>query len=626
MDEAIEFSGASGKMPERLKVNNIARRYGIGLSTLESFLSQLRAEGKVAQRGASIPIEVVRLFYPEILDKKGNVSKEKWLDIPYKERRLITGKSIVDNVNKALQKGGLLDIRKTQANEIKNFLDKFIEFEKKGLESRLFLGNSPFRWVKTDIAGGSNAVEELYREIAKARTFKRNLKDSSSFQFIKEFNDPKYKKAIQTILNKYLEPTLSSKATTGDYRVKNKPALRAKLINDIYKKDLKDILKSKEFSKVKDIEEGLALVRKKFSDPLVYPNLSSGKGSELFNVSFDPIKYGQSVAGFSKKDKPYNIISNAFLKTPNGKLAIKELGEYVDNQRAIGRINVFDPNARALIDEKYSNYRNAITNPRLAVFFKPLRELGVISEKLGETPERFQTGNVFDRITDFNNVSKVVPATSAAFFSNEVAKAKQEIYQKKYQAAVAKIADLPKKFQKNPKAYQTAVTNLNKVLSAQLGGLELAGEHRLGISLLDKKFNPNYVARIVLGSNAFNNMKNQFIEYQVAATFNNPRTSPQARADVFNNAANRFVKEFELPTSISRTLPKFDVKKGRLIETQLERNVGRLGIDGLGNLKATVKNALIEQALVDRKFPGAREGKAADFIYKVKELELKTLR
>jgi hypothetical protein len=630
MDEAIEFSGASGKMPERLKVNNIAKKYGIGLSTLESFLSQLRAQGVVAERGASIPIEVVRLFYPEILDKKGNVSKEKWLDIPYAERRLITGKAIVDNVNKALQKGGLLDVRKTQANEIKNFLDKFIEFEKKGLGSRLFLGNSPFRWVKTDIAGGSNAVEELYREIAKARTFKRNLKDSSSFQFIKEFNDPKYKKAIQTILNKYLEPTLSSKATSGDYRVKNKPALRAKLINDIFKKDLKDILKSKEFSKVKDIEEALALVRKKFSDPLIYPNLSSGKGSELFNVSFDPIKYGQSTTGFLKKDKPYNIISNAFLKTPSGKLAIKELGEYADNQRAIGRINVFDPNARALIDEKYANYRNAITNPRLSVFFKPLREMGIISEKTsdelrrtGEAPKRFQTGNVFDRITDFNSISKVVPSSSAAFFSNEVAKAKQEIYQKKYQAAVAKIADLPKKFQKNPRAYQNAVVNLNKVLSAQLGGLELAGEHRLGISLLDKKFNPNYVARIVLGSNAFNNMKNQFIESQVASTFNNPRISPQARADVYNNAANRFVKEFELPTSISRTLPKFDVKKGRLIETQLERNVGRLGIDGLGNLKATVKNALIEQALVDRKFPGVREGKAADFILQSKRAGIK---
>jgi hypothetical protein len=118
-------------------------------------------------------------------------------------------------------------------------------------------------------------------------------------------------------------------------------------------------------------------------------------------------------------------------------------------------------------------------------------------------------------------------------------------------------------------------------------------------------------------------MKNQFIESQVASTFNNPRISPQARADVYNNAANRFVKEFELPTSISRTLPKFDVKKGRLIETQLERNVGRLGIDGLGNLKATVKNALIEQALVDRKFPGVREGKAADFILQSKRAGIK---
>ena len=95
-------------------------------NTLESFLSQLRAQGVVAERGASIPIEVVRLFYPEILDKKGNVSKEKWLDIPYAERRLITGKAIVDNVNKAIDdfnKSFRKSVGKKKADQIEREVD-----------------------------------------------------------------------------------------------------------------------------------------------------------------------------------------------------------------------------------------------------------------------------------------------------------------------------------------------------------------------------------------------------------------------------------------------------------------------------------------------------------------------
>ena len=117
--------------------------------------------------------------------------------------------------------------------------------------------------------------------------------------------------------------------------------------------------------------------------------------------------------------------------------------------------------------------------------------------------------------------------------------------------------------------------------------------------------------------NEFNNMKNQMIESEVARGFNNPRYKPETRAKIYNDAAEKFVKEFELPKSIAQTLPKFKTEKGKLIETQLEKNVKRLGIDGLGNLKATVKNALIEQALVDKKmsqqFLG---GRAADTILK----------
>ena len=56
----------------------------------------------------------------------------------------------------------------------------------------MFLGNSPSRWIKTDL-GTKGPALELYQELAKADSFKRNLKDASSVQFIDEF------KAIQNI-------------------------------------------------------------------------------------------------------------------------------------------------------------------------------------------------------------------------------------------------------------------------------------------------------------------------------------------------------------------------------------------------------------------------------------------
>ena len=137
-------------------------------------------------------------------------------------------------------------------------------------------------------------------------------------------------------------------------------------------------------------------------------------------------------------------------------------------------------------------------------------------------------------------------------------------YKARYEANLQKISDLPKRFKQSPTSYKDAVQRLNKVLSAQLGGLELAGEHRFGMGLLDKTFNPNYVSRIVLGSNAFNNMKNKIIESEVARGFNNPRYKPETRAKIYNDAAEKFVKEFELPKSIAQTLPKFKTKKRKI--------------------------------------------------------------
>ncbi len=349
IEEAQNFSGAAGTAPEKYKVSNIAKKYKLGTSTLERILRDLRQTGKIPERAASIPMDVVRTFYRELLDKDGNLSKQKWLSTPSETRKAIAGKAIVEGVEEGLKPGGKVEINKKQGKEIKQFLDKFIELEKKGLEGRLFLGNSPSRWIKTDV-GSHSPTKELYQEIAKAGSFKRNFKDASSFQFTEEFNDPKYQKSLRTILAKYLEPNTSSTAVgggrnsvqTGDYRVKNKIALRKKYLNDVYNKDLKSIINSKEFKKVTDIEDAIKLVNSKLSDTFIYPNISTGTrpAAEIATTPFDFFKYGAVMSRNELKTKPFDTVASAFLKTANGKLAIKELNQYLENQRSIGRINV----------------------------------------------------------------------------------------------------------------------------------------------------------------------------------------------------------------------------------------------------------------------------------------------
>ena len=212
---------------------------------------------------------------------------------------------------------------------------------------------------------------------------------------------------------------------TGDYRVKNKIALRKKYLNDVYNKDLKSIINSKEFKKVTDIEDAIKLVNSKLSDTFIYPNISTGTrpAAEIATTPFDFFKYGAVMSRNELKTKPFDTVASAFLKTANGKLAIKELNQYVENQRSIGRINVLSPNAIDLIDEKYENYRSAMDNPRLDVFFKPLRKLGVIIDNK-ERAGREQAGNTANRIDEFNKIEKIVPQTLRSFFKNEAADAR----------------------------------------------------------------------------------------------------------------------------------------------------------------------------------------------------------
>jgi len=124
IEEAQNFSGAAGTAPEKYKVSNIAKKYKLGVSTLERILRDLRQTGKIPERAASIPMDVVRVFYPELLDKDGNLSKQKWLSTPSETRKAIAGKAIVEGVEEGLKPGGKVEINKKQGKEIKQFLDK----------------------------------------------------------------------------------------------------------------------------------------------------------------------------------------------------------------------------------------------------------------------------------------------------------------------------------------------------------------------------------------------------------------------------------------------------------------------------------------------------------------------
>ena len=214
----------------------------------------------------------------------------------------------------------------------------------------------------------------------------------------------------------------------------------------MYDKEFKNILSSKEFKNSKDINQAIKIVNDKLSDTLKFPNISTVRtgqsAAELAETPFNFFKYGSSLSRVELNQTPFNIVANAFLKTAGGKTALKELSDYVENQRAIGKINILDPNARSLIDKRYGNYRSAMSNPRLDVFFKPLRKLGVIQD-LKEKQGREVAGNTFNRLQEFNNVGKVVPAATINYFSNEKAKARSALYQKRYQANLAKITDLP---------------------------------------------------------------------------------------------------------------------------------------------------------------------------------------
>ena len=77
----------------------------------------------------------------------------------------------------------------------------------------------------------------------------------------------------------------------------------------------------------------------------------------------------------------------------------------------------------------------------------------------------------------------IKPSVVNFFLKKDFERTGSAKYEAAYNAGLNKILQ-GTRF-KNPSAYREAVRNLNKVLTLQLGGLGVTGEHRVGVRMLD---------------------------------------------------------------------------------------------------------------------------------------------
>jgi hypothetical protein len=590
-------------LPTEFQAAALAKSFGIPKGSFAKAITQFRAEGKIPREvpGSTLDIEKLKIFRPDLVDKNGNSISKKWETLGRSERSTV--RAVLEGLTP-----DVLALKKAQGQELKKFLDKFIEFEKLGIESRLFVGNSPARWLTKGFSESMTPSNALAQQLGFALTRGANRQEASSFQYLDEFNDPKYRRALNTINKKYVRDAAHTKTESGRlFKFTTDPyrgTLKDKYMKWLFTKELPTIMKSKAVRNAPTFEKAIEAVRAAFSDTLKYPNILMD--SSLAKVPFDPFIYGR---GDTKFGGPLTELSASWLTGDNGKKALRDLEKVVASQKVLKTVNPLNPQATAIIDDASREFRNAINNPRLGIFFKPVLELAGWKEHPFKGPgiTSGQRGNTGQRLVAINEISKIIPPAVVHFFTQPTTTKRE--YVKKYEANLAKIKDLPGRFKDAPSMYAKAVNNLNKVLTAQLGGLTIQGEHRLGMGILNKSFNPNYVARMVLGPRAFNEMKSQYIEKQVTSYMNRPDVgkggiTPINKAKYYNETVAKFAKDFGLGETTTRTFPKFAVsEKGKLIETQLEKTVKRFGIDEMGNLKNTVKNALVEQAAIQKLVP-----------------------
>jgi len=634
-------SGGPGKKYLALRTDaKLANLMGVANTSVERAKRYFRDIGELPkyQDYPDLTKLYVERFMPEAQNADGSFNADKFRNLDESK------KQTVKSNRKTLEKVLADPTTKVRANELKKFVDEYRKLKAQGKEYRLFLGsNFDKKWITPTTeetatrSGPRRKTLDTLKELWKAgETVNKNPKNASSLQMFESFNSAEnkaYLKDLKEIKKKYLEVKGLS-----DYSIKNKDGLYKQYMDEVYKEELPEFYKSKEFKNADNIDEILRVLRKRFSDPLLYPGSDKGGSFDLFErkTSSNPRKRTLTDAGKRKlvggklsyqptSDKLYAEVVANYLKTPKGKDALRVLDDYVELNKEFSRLRPTDVDSWEKYNRLATKVRDLKYNaPQLDIFLKPHTQLGLTKVYEGgrqvpieelelrrETTSTRPTIEGLEKYYKENKIPNPIKPSVVNFFLKEgFENAGAAKYKAAYEAGLNKI--LQGTQFKNPTAYKEAVKNLNKVLTLQLGGLGVTGEHRVGVKMLDYLDKPDYVARMVLSPDKFNRLKGQEIEKALTPIMNNPRVTAAAKKAAAERIYGDFFKKYGLTSEMQKTFPTFEVKSdpqskfadkfGKVLkETQLEKAVGKFGLGKtMGDLKGTVKNILTEQALIDK--------------------------
>ena len=623
-------AGGPGKKYLALRTDaKLAQLMGVANTTIERAKRYFRDIGELPkyQDYPDLTKTYVERFMPEAQNADGSFNANKFRNLD------VSKKQAVKSNRKTLEKVLADPMTEVRANELKKFVDEYRKLKTQGKEYRLFLGsNFDKKWITPTTeetatrSGPRRKTLDNLKELWKGGdTLNKNPKNASSLQMFEGFNSVEnkaYLKDLKEIKNKYLEVKGLS-----DYSIKNKDGLYKKYMNEVYKEELPEFYKSKEFKNADNINEILRVLQKRFSDPVLYPGSDKGGSFDLFErkTSSNPREriltdegkrklVGGKLSYQPTYDKVYAEVVANYLKTPKGKNALKVLDDYVELNKEFSRLKPTDVDSWEKYNRLAAKVRDLKYNaPKLDIFLKPLTQLGLTKvyeegrevpieelELRRETTRARPTMEGLEKYYKEKNIpNPIKPSVVNFFLKKGFERSGSAKYEAAYNAGLNKILQ-GTRF-KNPTAYREAVRNLNKVLTLQLGGLGVTGEHRVGVKMLDYLDKPDYVARMVLSSDRFNRLKGQEIEKALTPIMNNPRYSAAAKKTAADREYGKFFKRYGITPEMQKTFPKFEVAGDVLKETQLEKAVGKFGLGKtMGDLKGTVKNILTEQALADK--------------------------
>ena len=616
----------------------LATLMGVGQPSVERTQKYLRSTGEItAADYVESTKRYVERFMPEAQNPDGSFSPEKYSKLSDNEKNKVkfsrrTLDKFLDDPN-----------TKTRANDLKRFIDDYRKLKTDGKGYRMFLGTNfdkPWMTPPTEAlekrTKPKRATLDTLTELWKGGKYATNPQTASALQMVDGYNSPEnkaYLKDLKEIRQNYLEDA-------GKYNLslKDRDGLAKRYMDDIYKKDLPEFYKSEEFRNADNVGDILKKIRKKFSDPLFYP--ASGQAGGAFNVFGRATSHdyrgrlltdagGRRLVGGFLKHQPtasqvFTDLTANYLETPNGKKALGLLDEFVDLNKEFKKLNPQDVDSW----EKYNKLATKvkelkINTPKLDIFLKPLTRLGINKSYEGgrripveELEARRETTSARPTITNLQKYYKdkglanpIKPATVKFFLGaagknlSEYEKANRGRYVAAYKAGLNKV--LQGTSFKTPTEYENAVKKLNRVLTLQLGGLGVTGEHRVGMTWMGNLNNPDYVAKMVLSPQKFNTFKGQYIEKALAPIMNNPRVSAVAKVAANERVHGKFFKDFGITPKMQETYPKLEVvgtgKDAVVRETQVVKTVGKFGLgETMGDLKKTVKDVLVEQSLTEK--------------------------